>query len=109
MDDFLCDLDARRRGDRVPAKLATLVIVRATVEDVRAGTSALGDLDGRNLEIVGSLAGGMRPEKNTVGGVGLVWSAGRSVGKESDRTGCRRTIPCQGTTGRSGWANPKRV
>ena len=48
--DPLHDVDARlARGQRVPAELPTLIVVRATVEDVRAWPGARGDLHGRDL------------------------------------------------------------
>ena len=45
MVDFLHDVDARlARGQRVPAQLAALVVVRAAVEDVCAWSGTRGDL-----------------------------------------------------------------
>lgn len=56
--------DARlRRGERVPAELAALLVVRAAVEDVRARSAAGRDLHRGDLEVVGCLAGRVRAEK----------------------------------------------
>ncbi len=108
--DPLHDADARlRRGERVPAELAALLVVRATIEDIRARSVAGRDLHRRDLEVVGRLAGRVRAEKQAVDRVGLVGGTelgeGGGISPRRERAGARRTILCLGTTGRSGSAS----
>jgi hypothetical protein len=81
--DALHDLHAPR--ERVPAQLATRVVVRAPVEHVRAPpTGAQGDLHGRDLQVVACLPGCVRAEEDAVRAVRLVGvsECSRSVGCE---------------------------
>ena len=75
--DPLHDVDPRlARGERVPAELAPLVVVRAAVEHVRAWPAARGDLHGRDLQVVRCLAGRVRAEQQAVNRVGFVGGPG---------------------------------
>ena len=114
--DLLHDVDARlARGQRVPAELAPLVVVRAAVEDVRARPGARGDLHRRDLQVVRRLSRGVRAEKQAVRRVGFVWRAGSVSGRLVEvRTWVRwelykreggRTILCRGTIDKLGSAS----
>lgn len=57
------------------AEFATLVIVIAAIKLVCEGAVALRYMDGGNFEVVLCLTRGVRAEKQSVDGVGLVWRA----------------------------------
>ena len=75
MVDFLYDLDARLWWYSVSAEFAAFIVVVAAIEFVCQGTVALWYMNGSNLEVVLCLARGVRAEKQSVDGVGLVWGA----------------------------------
>jgi hypothetical protein len=72
----LHDVDAcLRRRQRMPAELAALLVVRATVEHVRARPGARWDLHGRDLEVVCRLPGRVGAYEQAVGRVRFVGRA----------------------------------
>lgn len=73
MVDFLYDLDPRLGRNSVSAEFATLVVVVAAIDLVCRGAIALRYMNGGDLEVVLCLARGVRAEKQSVDGVGLVW------------------------------------
>lgn len=73
MVDFLYDLDPRLGRNSVSAEFATLVIVVAAIDLVCRGAITLRYMNGGDLEVVLCLARGVRAEKQSVDGVGLVW------------------------------------
>lgn len=57
------DLDTRLGRDGVATEFATFIVVISAVEFVGGRAVAFRYLDGRDLEVVLSLAGGVRAEK----------------------------------------------
>ena len=85
MIDLLYDLDAWLGWDSVAAEFATLVVIVAAIELVCQGAVALRDMNGGDLEVVLRLARGVRTEKQSVDGVGLVLRAGERFVRERER------------------------
>ena len=108
MVDFLYDLDPRLGWNSVSAEFATLVVVVAAIKLVCRGGVALRYMNGGDLEVVLCLARGVRAEKQSVDGVGLVWRAAEWLVREGTTNKVVRTILCLGTTGMSELASPTR-
>jgi hypothetical protein len=78
--DSLNDGDARRGRECMAAELTCRVRVRCAGELVcTGGGHALGNLDGRDLEVVLRLAGGVCAEEESVDRVWLVWGTDMSM------------------------------
>lgn len=102
MVDLLDNLDAGRRGDGVASKLAALVIVVPPIEFICAtgDVVAFGNLNGRYLQVVLGLTGGVGAEEEPMGGVGFVCGSANLTMRDSIRVGMvKRTIRYRGTIG----------